>query len=137
MFKKTALLIFSRLFFEKIFVIVLFFVVLYLLRDFLPLFLVTFIFAYLFIEAGDFLTKKLRSMLYADGKTSSLGQLITPITVTTLLYLIFVITVIFLFISVVPKIILEIEKLLINLPRTLMSLQHMAIEFETSLGINL
>lgn len=136
MLKNTLILIFSRKFFEKTFVIALFILLLWVLRDFLPLFLITFIFSYLFIEAGQFVHKKLRDWIRPAPKSIT-NKLLTPLVVITGLYIVFIVTVVFLFISVIPKIIMEIEKLLITLPGMLMGLQHMAIEFEQSIGVNI
>lgn len=60
MIKILLPLIFSSKFFEKISAFVLLIAVGYFLRDFLALFLITFIFAYLFLSAGKMLSKKLQ-----------------------------------------------------------------------------
>lgn len=54
-------LIFSSKFFEKLLAFSLLLLVGYFLRDFLALFLITFIFAYLFLSAGEVLAKKLHT----------------------------------------------------------------------------
>ena len=55
MLKKLIPLIFSSVFFEKLLAFGFLIFVGYLLSDFLRLFFITFLFAYLFLEAGSWL----------------------------------------------------------------------------------
>lgn len=56
MLRKLIPLIFSAIFFEKLFAFGFLLIIGYLLSDFLVLFFITFLFAYLFLEAGSWLT---------------------------------------------------------------------------------
>ena len=56
MLRKLIPLVFSSAFFQKLFAFGLLFLVGYILSDFLLLFFITFLFAYLFLESGSWLT---------------------------------------------------------------------------------
>ena len=56
MLRKLIPLVFSGIFFEKLFAFSLLAIVGYVLSDFLVLFFITFLFAYLFLEVGSWLT---------------------------------------------------------------------------------
>ena len=56
MLRKLMPLMFSTVFFEKLFAFGFLIIMGYILSDFLVLFFITFLFAYLFLEAGSWLT---------------------------------------------------------------------------------
>lgn len=58
-FKKILKLIFSKIFMQKIFAYFLLILAFYFLQDFLLIFFLTFVFAYLFLTLGEFLKEKL------------------------------------------------------------------------------
>ncbi len=120
MFKTLLPLIFSAKFFEKIFAFTLIVAVGYFLRDFLALFLITFIFAYLFLSAGEVLAKKLHDW-GLHGNKSKAKQIAakygTTNMVVTGLYILFVVVIILIFVNILPKIGNEINHLATNAPR--------------------
>ncbi len=140
MFKKYLPYIFAPIFFQKILTILLFGGILYVLRDFLPLFFITFIFAYLFYEAGMFLSDKIRekSRKHLNPKTrEKFDKFFQPLTVITLLYIVFTVTVIFLVVTLLPRIILELEKLISNMPEFIRQIQRLLEDIENSTGLYL
>lgn len=61
MIRKLIPLIFSSAFFEKLFAFGFLLFISYILTDFLILFFITFLFSYLFLEAGTWLTNTIHA----------------------------------------------------------------------------
>lgn len=140
MFKKYLPYIFSPIFFQKIVTIILFAGILYILRDFLPLFFITFIFAYLFHGAWMFLSEKIRegAKKHLDReKQEKVRKFSQPLIIITLLYIIFTITVIFLIVTLFPKIISELEGLISRMPNFILHVQRWLETIEQSTGLYL
>ena len=111
MLRKLIPLIFSELFFQKVLAFGLLFLIGYILSDFLLLFFITFLFAYLFLELGTWLT----GMIHTWGihqKRSKAAELALRYNntniIVTLLYIIFIGVIGFLFAGIIPQMITEI-----------------------------
>lgn len=133
-------LIFSETFFQKLFAFWLLALIGYLLRSFLALFLITFVFSYLFLELATIVANRLHEWwLHAkNDRAKKLALKYSTINyVVTGLYIIFVAIIIVIFINIVPKIGSEIENLARSAPRLASAGQDLAIRIESELGINL
>lgn len=111
MLRKLIPLIFSSTFFEKLFAFGFLFLIGYILSDFLILFFITFLFAYLFLEVGSWIS----GIIHAWGihkkrnKTAELALRYNSTNIiVSILYVIFIAIIVFLFINIVPQIIVEI-----------------------------
>lgn len=132
--------IFSRLFFQKISAFIILIFIGYLLKDFLALFLITFIFAYLFLEIGTALAKKIHDWGLHGKKTRTrqlAAEYATTNIVVTCLYVIFVVILTFLFVSIIPKIGTEIERLAISAPKLADAWRDLIMRVETDIGLDL
>ncbi len=92
----------------------------YVLSDFLVLFFMTFLFAYLFLETGTYLAHKIHDWGIA-GKSDRAHRIArkyaTTNIVVTFLYIFFVGIVIFIFVNILPQIGDEIKWFLKDAPR--------------------
>ena len=140
MFKILLPLIFSRIFFQKVFAFWLLFVVGYILRDFLALFLITFVFSYLFLEMGTVFAGKLHDWWLHGKKTRArkiVAEYATTNIVVTFLYIAFIILLTFIFANIIPRIWIEIEKLATSAPRLADAGRELIMNIESNIGINL
>ncbi len=138
MFRQTLRIIFSKHILQKLIAFFLFIVAIYLLRDFLPLFLVTFIFAYLFIEVAKFLSSKIQHSAdnnLSEAQATQVKKWTSPVILVTVLYIVFIMTVSIIITTIFPRIIHELERLIVNLPSMLAQVQQQLEQFESSIGI--
>lgn len=105
-----AKLVLNRFFFQKTVAILLLIFIIYSLQSFLPIFLITFLFSYLFLDAGEFLKGKIDHFVshMKDSPTKKrLKKFFSLNIIVTAIYVTFVLVVIFLFYSLVPKLLEE------------------------------
>jgi predicted PurR-regulated permease PerM len=140
MLRKLIPLIFSELFFQKVLAFGLLFLVGYILSDFLLLFFITFLFAYLFLELGTWLT----GVIHAWGihkkrnKTAELALRYNNTNiVVTLLYIIFIAVIGFLFANIIPQMITEIGQFIKWAPQIASQIQGFTDRAQESLSIDL
>ncbi len=140
MFNSLLPYIFSRVFFQKISAFFILIIIGYFLKDFLALFLITFIFAYLFLEMGTTLAKKIHDWWLHGHKTRTrrlAAEYATTNIVVTFLYLFFILVLGFLFVSIIPKIGIEIEKLATSAPKLADAWRDLIMRMETNIGLDL
>lgn len=140
MLRKLIPLIFSSIFFEKLFAFSFLILLGYILSDFLVLFFITFLFAYLFLETGSWLTELIHNW-WLHTKRSKAAELAlrynnTNIAVT-ILYVIFIGVLIFLFVNIIPQIIREIGQFINGAPRIASQIQNFANGIEKTLQIDI
>lgn len=140
MLRKLIPLIFSSAFFQKLFAFGFLFLIGYILSDFLLLFFITFLFAYLFLESGSWLT----GVIHAWGlhsrrnKAAELALRYNNTNiVVTLLYILFIAIVSLLFVTIIPQIISEIGQFINRAPQIAGQLQNFATEVQRTLQIDL
>lgn len=137
MLKRLIPLIFSPVFMRKVFTILLVVALVMFLQDFLGLILITFIFGYLSLEVAEFL----RSVILSQSKKTKntfwkgLEQYASVNVLVTLLYIFFIIMIIWLVVSIFPKIAWEIEKLVQQAPQLAHHAQGLLERLEHSTGI--
>lgn len=140
MLKKLIPLIFSSVFFEKLLAFGFLIFLGYLLSDFLILFFITFLFAYLFLEAGSWLVGVIHAWwLHARRNRASELALRYNNTniVVTILYILFIAILIFLFVTIIPQIIREMWQFVNGAPRIASQIQNFANDLENTLQMNL
>ncbi len=132
-------LIFSQAFFKKIFAIVCLVILFYVFRGFLGLFLITFIFAYLSLEVAEFLRTKIISQKEKNANTfwKTLEKYLSTNVLVTIIYIIFILMVIWLFASILPQIIKEIEIFIKKIPEMTRQMEGLLQSFESTSGIHL
>lgn len=119
MIKDILPLIFSQKFFEKLSAFLILLITGYLLRDFLALFFITFIFGYLFLAVGNSITKKMHEWGLHGSKSRAkriAAKYATTNIVVSLLYILFITIITFIFINILPRIGDEINHLATNAP---------------------
>lgn len=140
MFQKLIPLVFSGVFFEKLFAFGLLFFVGYLLSDFLILFFITFLFAYLFLEVGSWISGIIHRWGLHERRNRAaeiaLGYNSTNIVVS-ILYVLFILIIVFLFVNIVPQIIIEIGQFIGRAPQIATQLQGFIAGLEAQLSIPL
>ena len=140
MLRKLLPLVFSGAFFEKLFAFGFLFLVGYLLSDFLILFFITFLFAYLFLEVGSWISGIIHAWgLHAKRNRAAEIALRYNSTniVVSVLYILFILIIIFLVVGIVPQIIIEIGQFIGRAPQIAMQLQTFAAGIESSLQMDL
>ena len=133
MLRKIIPLIFSGIFFEKFFAFGFLIIMWYILSDFLVLFFITFLFAYLFLEAGSWLTGKIHAwgLHNKRNKTAELALRYNNTNiVVTILYILFIAVIIFLFVNIIPQIIQEIRQFKDETPKIAEQIQEMIKNIE-------
>ncbi len=127
MLRKLIPLIFSSIFFEKLFAFGFLIFMGYMLSDFLVLFFITFLFAYLFLEAGSWLTGIIHAW-WLHNKRSKAAELALRYNntniVVTILYIIFIGVIILLFVNIIPQIIQEIGQFIKGAPQIAYEIQR-------------
>ena len=138
--KRFLVIIFSQSVIEKI---VAFFSLVFLwwiLSDFLALFFITFLFAYIFLELGELLASKL-SAWWNSGKQDTPHKIAAKYSTTnhmvTILYIIFIGIVIFVFSNILPQILWEITKFLKSAPTITLQVQDFIQKIENATSLNL
>lgn len=135
--KQFLPLIFSKNFFTKIFAIALILLVVWVFRGFFSLFLITFIFSYLSLEVAQFLRKKI--LIQSAKNPHSFWKILEKYgrinNLVTILYILFVLLVIWLFASILPKIAMEIEIFVKKIPSLMGQFEKLLLNFEESTGI--
>ena len=112
----------------------------FLLRDFLVLFFITFIFAYIFLEVGEILSHKIHDW-GSQGKKDTPHKIAekyaTTNTIVTILYILFILIIVFIFVSILPKISSEIGEFIRQGSNMTRNAQELVSRFETSLDMKL
>jgi predicted PurR-regulated permease PerM len=140
MLKKLIPLIFSSVFFEKLLAFGFLIFLGYLLSDFLILFFITFLFAYLFLEAGSWLVGMIHAwwLHTRRNRASELALRYNNTNiVVTILYILFIAVLIFLFVTIIPQIIREMWQFVNGAPRIASQIQNFANDLENTLQMNL
>ncbi len=139
-FLRILALIFSRSVIEKLIALVFLFATLIVLKDFLALFFITFLFAYIFLELGELFADKLHTW-GSTGKRDTPHKIASKYATTnrmvTLLYIIFVGIVIFIFSNILPQIGSEVKKFLQSAPTIAFQAQDFIRKIEDSTNLNL
>lgn len=140
MLRKLIPLIFSSIFFEKLFAFGFLIIIGYLLSDFLVLFFITFLFAYLFLEAGSWLTGIIHAW-WLHNKRSKAAELALRYNntniVVTILYILFITVIILLFVNIIPQIIQEIGQFIKGAPQIASQIQKFTDGIQLWLNVDL
>ena len=138
---KTLLpVIFGEVFWKKVITYSLLFVIGYALSDFLVLFFVTFLFSYIFLELGTFVSGKIHTWWIqwkADTAHMLARKYATANMVITALYVIFISIVIFIFVNILPQIGSEIQRFLKEAPNIAMQWKDFITRIEESTSLEL
>jgi predicted PurR-regulated permease PerM len=112
----------------------------FLLQDFLILFFITFLFAYIFLEVGESLSHRIHDW-GSQGKKDTPHKIAekyaTTNTIVTILYILFILILVFIFVSILPKISSEIGEFIRQGSNMTRSAQELVSRFETSLDMKL
>lgn len=112
----------------------------FLLQDFLILFFITFLFAYIFLEIGESLSHSIHDW-GSHGKKDTPHKIAekyaTTNTIVTILYVIFVLILIFIFVNILPKISIEIGEFIRRGSDITRSAQDMVSRLEASFDMKL
>lgn len=131
--------IFSKIFFQKIVSIAILVAICYIFREFFSLFLITFVFAYLTLEIAQFIRKKI--LYYSKRHPNNFWKFFEKYgrinNLVTILYILFVLLIIWIFASIVPKISMEIEGFIRRMPHVLNQVQELLFKLEENLGVKL
>lgn len=133
-------LIFSKTFFRKIFIIALLIGFFFIFKGFLSLFLITFIFSYLSLEVAEFLQNLLKQWLANNPNSVFWKKIVKYLHINilvTILYIFFVVMIVWLVVSIIPKIGEEIEKLIRQMPWIAAQIQGLLANLEESVGLKL
>lgn len=112
----------------------------FFLQDFLILFFITFLFAYLFLEVGEMLAHKIYNWWRQWKKDTPhiiAAKYATTNTVVTILYLVFVLIIVFIFANIVPKISEEIGEFVRRTGDMTKSATSMVMRVESTLWVQL
>lgn len=138
---KTALpIIFGEIFWKKVIAYSLIFLIGYALSDFLILFFVTFLFAYIFLELGTYFAVQIHDW-GMSGKIDTAHKLAqkyaTANIVITGLYIVFIGIVVFIFVNILPQIGGEIQRFLKEAPKIAVQWQDFIKKIEESTSLEL
>jgi predicted PurR-regulated permease PerM len=138
---KNALpIIFGEIFWKKLIAYTLLFLIGYALRDFLVLFFVTFLFAYIFLELGTWLAQRIHTW-WVHGRADRAHMLArkyaTANIVISALYVIFIGILVFIFVNILPQIGGEIQNFLREAPSIATQWQDFITRIETATNLNL
>ena len=140
MLRKLIPLIFSAIFFEKLFAFGFLLIIGYLLSDFLVLFFITFLFAYLFLEAGSWLTNIIHAW-WLHNKRSIAAELVLRYNntniVVTILYILFITIIILIFVNIIPQIIREIWQFIKWAPQIAWEIQKFTDNIQEGLNVEI
>ncbi len=140
MLRKLIPLIFSNTFFEKITAFWLLILIGYVLTDFLILFFITFLFAYLFLETWSWLTGIIHNWWIYNKKNKAAEIALrynNTNIVVTILYILFIAIIIILFVNITPQIIREMWQFIANAPRIAGQVQTFVNEIQWILQIDI
>lgn len=140
MIRKLIPLIFSSAFFEKLFAFGFLLFISYILTDFLILFFITFLFSYLFLEAGTWLTNTIHAW-WLHSKRSKTSELALRYNntniIVTILYIVFISVLILLFTNIIPQIIREIGQFIAGAPKIASQIQDFTDKIQQVLNVDL
>ncbi len=133
-------IILSEIFIKKVIAYTLLFVIGYILVDFLMLFFATFLFAYIFLELGTYVSHRIHAW-WEHGKVDTPHRIAkkysTANIVITGIYIIFIGILVFIFINIIPQIGSEIRNFLNNSGNIAHQGQDFIAKIESSLNLNL
>ncbi len=116
-FKQIADLIFSKAFWYKFLAYFLLVVFLYVFKDFVWVFLLTFIFSYLFYSTSKFFKEKIDNVLIKDTKINRFFKKLFSLNlIIILVYILFITTIAFIASDLIPKLISELSDLHKTIP---------------------
>lgn len=133
-------IIFSEKFFEKIIAYGVLGLIAWSLSDFLVLFFIIFICAYIFLEAGESIAFKLHDWGEKgrrDTRHKLAAKYATTNIVVSILYIIFISVVTFIFVSIVPKIGSDVQQFIARAPELASRGQEFILKIEESTTLNL
>lgn len=140
MIRKLIPLVFSHRFFEKLIAFGTLFLVWYLLSDFLLLFFITFLFSYLFLEAGSWVVGVIHAW-WLHNRRNRASEIALRYNntniVVTMLYLLFITIIILVFVNIIPQIIQEIGQFIAWAPRIAYKIQEFTLKIQQLLNIDL
>jgi predicted PurR-regulated permease PerM len=125
---------------RKVGTFVIFILIGFILQDFLILFFITFIFAYLFLEVGEVLASKIHNWWkwWKKDKIHTIAEKYSKTnTLVTVLYIVFVILMVFVFANIIPKVWTEIGEFIKRAWDITKNTQSIVIRLETSMNLNL
>lgn len=138
---KTLLpLIFGEIFWKKLIAYTLLLLLGYALRDFLVLFFVTFLFAYIFLELWTYLAHQIHHWGETgrqDTPHKIAQKYATANIVISILYIIFISIVVFIFVNIVPQIGSEIQRFLGESSKIASQWQDFVSKIEESTNLDL
>lgn len=138
--QKILSIIFSEWVVKKLIAFLALLILGWFLKDFLALFFITFLFAYIFLELGELFANKLHAW-WSTGKKDTPHRIAERYSTTnhmvTLLYIIFVGIVIFIFSNILPQIGVEVKKFLQSAPTITMQAQDFIQRIEAATNLNL
>lgn len=132
-------LVFNRYFFQKVAALALLGLFAYALSDFLFIFLITFLFAYLFLDFSNWVMDKLRTLSVKVGKgpvRNAINRINRLGIIVTTIYVIFVTGVVVLFSSLVPQILNESKGIVTQLPSVVSNLEGTVSHIEATLKVD-
>jgi predicted PurR-regulated permease PerM len=119
-FSQLIKIVFSPRSFKKLFIYGILILLIYFLRDFLGMFLLTFIFGYLFLTLAVFLKEKMDMAIDYVGKYSTKVQMLKKVSKINIflvgIYLTFIAVIIFSIGNILPKISKELTELAQSIP---------------------
>lgn len=133
-------LIFAEKFWKKFIAYTTLFLIGYALSDFLALFFITFICAYIFLEVGSSIATKIHNWgekWKIDTPHKIAKKYATTNTTVTVLYIFFIVAVVLIFMNIVPKIKDDITNLVKEAPGIADKAQDFVNNLEDPLGIDL
>ena len=138
---KTLLpIIFWETFWKKLIAYTLLLLIGYAIKDFLILFFITFLFAYIFLELGTWLANKIHTW-WETGKQDTPHKIArkyaTANIVISVLYIIFVLILVFIFVNILPQIGRELDGFLKNSSRIATQWQDFFTRIEESTSLDL
>jgi predicted PurR-regulated permease PerM len=133
-------IIFGEVFWKKLIAYMLLFLIGYALRDFLILFFVTFLFAYIFLELGTYLAHKIHDW-GTHGKSDRVHMIARKYSTANIvisgLYIVFIGILIFIFVNIIPQIGRELDNFLKSSGDIARQGQDFIQRIESSAGLNL
>lgn len=131
--------VFNRVFFQKVGAILLFLIAFWALQGFLIFFLATFLFAYLFLHAGEFLSGKAK-FLIGRLRSKNLRRFFTPLVSTNVMvlvcYLVFIGFIVFAISDLIPRIIQELSDLPKQFPFIKDQVEQIRVQLQEIRSIN-
>ncbi len=133
-------LIFNRFFFEKLAALLIFWILLYAIKSFLFIFLVTFLFAYLFLDLANWISHRLHELTKHVSHLPSKNLLIKFNRlgiIISVIYAVFVVVITTIFYNLIPHLIDETRGFAKEVPIILSQLQHAVDWIEATVWFNL